>query len=90
MCVLHAEYNDGRDFGPVQAAVGLQRNRIVTHLKQHPVGAIEVNRQLSGSITSQFVTSTWEVAHSFKRRRRTHIVEPPSDQFGSMSTVAAH
>jgi hypothetical protein len=61
-----------------------------THLKQKPVRAIEVNRQLSAAITSQFVTSTWEVAHSFKRRRRTHIVEPPSDQFGSMSTVAAH
>src|SRR5262249_29530156 len=90
MGIHHLFDYDCRDLLPIEAEVRFQRNWVVGRTKNQPIRTIEVERDFKFPVTLEFVTAARQRSHDFKVRRRSKIVQSPSNQLGPLNIVRAH
>jgi hypothetical protein len=55
--------------------------------KKQPIRPIQIERELSGTVTLQFVTPPWQTPHCAKSRSSTQVVEAAPEKFCSLAIV---
>src|SRR6266542_3740166 len=77
MVIHHLDDSDRSHLLPVEASVRLGWRRFVGRLDDEAVAALQIQRELTGSVSLELMETPGKATENFQGRRRAQVIQPP-------------
>src|SRR6266568_5191879 len=77
MVIHHLDDSDRSHLLPVEASVRFGWRRFVGRLDDEAVAALQVQRELTGSVSLELMETPGKATENFQGRRRAQVIQPP-------------